>query len=825
MTRKTIRKRVKQEQRRAERLRAAARRQTPWLVAGAFMATAAFGKTDLRAQVLGPTSLVDVPDGVGASDQPTQRFDIPGGPLGDVLSTFARAAGLHVDIPIEAMKIVYSPGVSGVLSDERALEQILSGTSITYRFVSPGPVVLEFRGASESVDVTARAPRVISSKFTAPLRDIPQTINVIPSRLIEEQGATTLRDTLRNVTGITFQAGEGGTPAGDQMTIRGFSARTDMFIDGIRDSGGYARDTFNLEQVEVAKGPSSAVAGRGSTGGSVNLVSKAPRTTAAHAVTVDLGDADTRRGTTDLNFPFERFGGSAVRMNVMASDAGIPRRDVVENKSWGVAPSVAVGLKTPTRLTLSYQHLGQDNMPDYGLPWVPATNIPLAAFANGQSPAPVSSFYGLRARDYEKIDNNVATVLFEHDFRSGFSLRNVTRYGATRRDSVITPPRFAANTSTDIRRTDVKSRDQNDGIVANQTNGTGHFRALGIQHDVVAGVEVARETSTNYARAEVGPDSPTSPDTDLYHPNPDDPYTGRMARTGAYTDATADSTAAYAFGTVKLTEQWEATGGLRWDRFDVDYRSIAVDGLATPLARVDRMVSWRAGGIYKPKPHGSVYLGYATSFNPSAEGLALSTSTVNLEPEKTRTIESGTKWDVMRERVSFNAGVFRTEKTNARTLGVNAGDPPTVLAGKQVVRGVELGVLGSFNRRWTGIMNYSFMHSDIPRSNTSAAVDQALQFTPESTFYLWTTYDVWRSLKLGGGVQYMDSVFRSATNTTNVPSYWLTSALASYDVNEHLTLRLNANNIGNTEYVDRTSGGHYIPGPGRSVLLGTSLKF
>lgn len=823
MTRKALRKKLK-EQRRAHQRRP----MTPWIVAGAFMATTALGKTDLQAQTPGQGSAGQASGASAAAqagDQPSRRFEISGGPLGDVLAAFERAAGVRVDVPIEAMKVVYSPGASGLLNADQALERILSGTSITYRFVAPGAVILEFRGTSEAVDVTAAVVRVASPKFTTPLRDIPQTINVIPSRLMEEQGATTLRDALRNVTGITFQAGEGGTPAGDQMTIRGFSARTDMFIDGIRDTGGYARDTFNLEQVEVAKGPSSAVAGRGSTGGSVNLISKTPGMAVSRSATFELGNASTQRGTADVNQPFQAFGGAAIRVNVMATDSGVPRRDVVENRSWGVAPSVAFGLTTATRTTLSFQHLGQDNIPDYGLPWVPAANVPLAAYANGQSPAPVSNFYGLRARDFEKIDHNVGTAQIEHDFRSGFSLRNASRLGETRRDSIITPPRFASNDSTDVRRTDVKSRDQNDSIVANQTNVTGRVSALGLQHDIVTGVEVARERSKNYARVEVGPGMPTSPNTDLYRPNPGDAYAGQMVRNGAFTDATADSLGAYAFDTVKFSEKFEATGGLRWDRFKVDYMSVAATGVATPLASTDRMVSWRAGGIFKPKSYGSVYLGYATSFNPSAEGFALTTSTVNLEPEKTRTAEAGTKWDLMGERMSFNAGVFHTEKTNARTPGINAGDPPTVLAGKQVVNGVELGVTGRFNRRLTGIMNYSYMHSETPRSNTAAEIDQSLQFTPTSTFYLWATYDVWRSLKMGGGAQYMDSVFRNAVNTTNVPSYWLTSALASYDVNQHLTLRMNANNIGDAKYVDRTSGGHYIPGPGRSVVLSAGLKF
>ena len=820
MTRKAQHKRLKRE-RLAARMSRPLRPSTRWIVAGAFVATTV-GKSTLHAQTL--NAAADIDRYVKADQsQSSARIVIPSGQLAEVLDAFELATGVHVQVPEEAMKIVYSPG-SNALTKEDALRQILEGTSISFRFLAADAAILEFRTAAESIDVTAVAPRVVSPKFTAPLRDIPQTINVIPSELMEEQGATTLRDALRNVTGITFQAGEGGTPAGDQMTIRGFSARTDMFVDGIRDTGGYSRDTFNLEQVEVAKGPSSAVSGRGSTGGSINLVSKTPQLRAEYSGTIDAGTATYERSTADINQPLGG-GSGALRMNAMWTDGGIARRDVVENQSWAVAPTVGLGLRSRTRVTLSYLHMDQNNTPDYGLPWVPATNIPLAEYAGGQPPVDNANFYGLRARDYEHIKNNIATGDINHDLSKGLTLRNVTRYGATKRDSVITSPRFASNTSTDIRRTDVKFRDQRDIIVANQTNLAGHFSAAGLQHDIVTGIELSREGSINYAGAEVGPDNPTSPNTDLFNPDPNQPYTAQMLRTGACTDASAVSTAAYAFDTVKFSEEWQMTGGLRWERFDVDYNSVAATGVSSPLSRLDRMPSWRVGGVFKPKPNGSVYAGYATAFNPSAEGLALSTSTVNLEPETTKTFEAGTKWDVMRERVSMNGAVFHTAKNNARTPGINPGDPPTVLAGEQIVSGVELGVTGRINRRWTGIMNYSFMHSDIPHSNTVAEIDQSLQLTPENTFYLWSTFDLWRGLRLGGGAQYMDSVFRNAVNTLDVPSYWLLSSLASYDVNSHLTLRVNGNNLSNAEYVDRTSGGHYIPGSGRAFFVSTNVRF
>jgi catecholate siderophore receptor len=498
MTGKAYRKQLKRERRDVRAVRTL-RPSAPWIVAGAVLAT-----TLTRTSTLHGQTLFSADDGdqswSGDQAQPSGRIVIPAGPLADVLEAFEAETGVHVMVPADAMKVVYSGGASGALTIEEVLRQILEGTSITFRFLSPTVATLEFRAAAESVDVTAVAPRVASPKYTTPLRDIPQTINVIPSELMEEQGATTLRDALRNVTGITFQAGEGGTPAGDQMTIRGFSARTDMFVDGIRDTGGYSRDTFNLEQVEVAKGPSSAVSGRGSTGGSVNLVSKAPQTRASYGGTIDAGTAAFERSTADINQPLGHES-AALRVNAMWTDGGVPRRDVAENQSWAVAPSLGLGLMSRMRVTLSYLHLDQNNMPDYGLPWVPAANVPLSEYAGGQPPVANSNFYGLRARDYEDIKNNIATADINHDFPNGFTLRNVTRYGATKRDSVITSPRFASNASTDIRRTDVKFCNQKDAIRANQTNLVGRFSAGGVQHDIVTGIELSRERSVNYAGA------------------------------------------------------------------------------------------------------------------------------------------------------------------------------------------------------------------------------------------------------------------------------------------------------------------------------------
>lgn len=673
-----------------------------------------------------------------------------------------------------------------------------------------------------------------SPKFTEPLRNIPQTITVIPEAVMLEQNATSLRDVLRNSPGISIQAGEGGVPAGDNLSIRGFNARTDIFVDGVRDIGGYSRDPFNLEQVEVSKGPASTITGRGSTGGAINLVSKTPKLIPFYRGAFGLGTDEYKRFTLDVNQPLAEAGleGAAFRLNGMWHDAEVPGREVVGNERWGIAPSLTFGLGTPTKVTLSYFHMGQDNMPDYGIPWVPEGNIDpvLSNYINEAPPVDFGNFYGLTARDYEKIQTDIVTAEIKHDFNDSVSLRNLTRYGRTERDSIITAPRFVdIDPATPgnqygraIRRTDWKDRDQADDLWANLTDFRFNFETGPVEHDVVSGFEFARETETRHLKSATGPDSPN---TDVFDPNPGDPYTEDIKRDGRRNESTADSFAVYAFDTLTLTEMWQVTGGLRWDHFDVDYDARAADGSVTSLGRSDEMLSWRGGLIFKPRPNGSIYFGYGTSFNPSAEGLTLNANVAELDPEESRTFELGTKWDLFDRRASVTAAIFRTEKTNARTDGINPNDPPQVLDGVLTVQGIELGVAGKITEDWQVFAGYAFLDSEVDESNDPEEIGNALGNTPEHTFNLWTTYQLPFDLEIGGGAQYVGERSSNDTGARTAPDYWLFDAMAAYHVNEHFTLRLNVYNLADKEYIDRVGGGHFIPGAGRSAVLTASVAY
>ncbi len=648
-----------------------------------------------------------------------------------------------------------------------------------------------------------------SPRLSTPLRDTPQSIDVVTRKAMDEQGITTLESALNNVTGVTAGAGEGGVPSGDNTFIRGFSARTDMFLDGVRDFGPFFRDTFNTDAVEVLKGPSSMIFGRGSTGGVINQVSKTPLLDKFVSGTVGFGTDMTRRVTVDGNYIVDQSSGTAFRMNAMAHHNEVADRDVVENNRFGFAPSITWGLGLPTEITLSYYHQSDSNIPDYGHPYLSGSPIQV----------PRDNFYGLANNDYEKTNANVLTLKAKHDFSDSLKLQNTLRYGRYDRDSIQTPPRspnLAANTVSRSR----NARLTEDTILINQTDLTSKFQTGFIEHTLVTGLDVSKETSNATARSVTGATA-----ANLWNP---DPYSGSGGNItqGAHTEVIATSVGIYAIDTLKLSPEWEITGGLRWDRFDADSENAATD---VQLSRTDTKPSYRAGIVYKPVTTASVYAAYGTSFNPSAEQLTLantatSTNSSNVGPEENETYEIGGKWDVSRQ-LSLRTALFRIEKTNARTQDPNDTTDFIVLEGKQRVDGVEFQATGNITDKWQVIAGYTYMDGEIVSSRSAAEVGKRVSNLSPHTAVLWTTYQVANDWQIGGGARFIDQRYNNNTNASYVPGYVLFDATVGYRLTDNVDFRLNGYNLTDEEYYGRVGGGHAVPGAGRSAVLTTAFKF
>jgi catecholate siderophore receptor len=750
------------------------------------------------------------------------RFDIPKGRLEDVAKAFEAATGRHVVFENQDLLDIGSAGISGQVTVDTALRQMLAETGVSAR-AEAGSVFLEVR-SSFRVDVSDSVPQVTSPRLPSTLRDIPQTISIISRTVIEQQGATSLADVLRNVPGMTMTAGEGGTAAGDNLTLRGNSARNDIFIDGSRDLSAQSRDPFNMEQVEVSKGPSS-VNGRGSAGGAVNLVSKAPTTMRGIGGSFAFGNASQQRSTFDINTPTPFLGErTGFRLNLLWHDAGVPGRNVVENNRWGFAPALTFGLGTRTRLTLQHYKLKQQNISDYGIPWVPATNTALPGFTDKPAPVPRETFYGIRDRDREYLNQDSSTVRFEHDFSDGVTFRNQLRYGRSGRNSIASPPRFAANTSTAINR-EMRAWVANDRVWDNQTDFRFNLKTGPVQHVFSTGAALTRET--NLRRTRTAPNSPT----DFLNPNPDDVYTGVFVENPVLGKIVGNTQALWAYDTAKMAGgKLEASGGARWERFDVNGVNttalVAGGTQGTPVTQNVKMTSLRAGLTYKPVRSGSIYTSYGSSLTPSLDGLSYSTSNTAIPPEKTYSTEAGVKWDLFGGRALASGAVFRVAKDNARTPGLLPTDPPQVLAGKQVSKGIELSLSGAVTRQLRILGSYTFINAKVAKSNTPAESGMFFINTPKHSASIWATYTA-EKFSFAIGPRVMSKRFGNFALPTRrvVDGYFTLDAMAGFTVNKHLDLRLNLTNLNNSYYFAALGGGHVIPAAGRGVLMTTNFRF
>ena len=710
---------------------------------------------------------------------------------------------------------------------------------------------------------TAAAPKLSSPKFTQPLLDTPQTIVVIPKEIFNQQGAATLSDVLRNTPGITFTAGENGNVAsGDTFTMRGFDASGSIFVDGVRDTGAFSRDVFNLEQVEISKGPAGADNGRGGSSGYVNLATKTPTqenfTTSALSYGVSEGGGKPQsRGAIDTNVALGQspIPGTAFRLNLMAQDSGVPGRDYVENTSTGIAPSLALGLGTPTRLVLSASYVEQHNRPDSGMPVAFLPGNPVGATLPG-GPVDQSNFYGSKG-DYEDVNSFGITGRVEHDLTPDSRVQNQTRYAKTDRKAMTTYIGSNAYTSPNVSARRIVNESENE-IFSNQTNFTTKFDTGFLTHDLSTGLDATHESQYTPTYQTVLPSGAVFPgasvlDPDLItngnNPDPNRPITipGR-AGNGAFSEAEIDTVAVYVFDTVHITERFLVNGSIRAERYWMTGTSLAAPSTTTPVPTTfqaktsDDLYSWKVGAAYKPRPNGTIYAAYGNSQTPPGTNFTFSSTAGNandpgVEPQEAKNYEVGTKWEFLDARLSTNLAVFRSVNTNVATDVGAPGFPVIVYDAEQQVDGIELGVSGKITKEWLVFGGFSWLDTTNTTSSSaapSAGTGADLRFTPKYSGNLWTTYALPFHLTIGGGAQYSESVARSTSTTAvptgttvvGAPSYWVFNALLAYEVNKNLTVRLNVNNLFDEEYYRiNNGGGRYYPGATRSYVLSADFKF
>ena len=615
----------------------------------------------------------------------------------------------------------------------------------------------------EKVEVVGQGQQKPSSvKYTEPLLDTPQTITVVTKEVMDQQNLLGLRDVLSTLPGITFGAGEGGGGYGDSINLRGFTASSDITTDGIRDSAQYTRsDTFNLESIELINGANSAISGAGSVGGNINLVNKTAREGDTHAFTLGVGSDRYGRVTADSNFDFEN--GTALRLNAMAHQNDVPGRDHENFQRWGFAPSLAVGLGSDTRLTVSFLHQSDENLPQYGVPFA------LNTYNDGPLPGiDPETYFGYRNISEQQIDVDMLTAVFEHDFNEQVSVRTLGRIQRVDQLSNVTamqgnwclenginPHTGVACTGGQPAGTWLPSagprgfiRDTRNSIAVSQTDFTANFSTGSVEHALVAGVSFSTESfDLESGSVFFNANGSALPNTSAGYPyqtfrNPYNIWTGPQNYfRGAKSEGELDSRSFYVFDTLKFGDRWLLNLGARQDHNEGSTKNYIVETVdisrrgqltgVSPIARNEEdLFSYRAGLVFKPTTNSSIYLSYANSKTPSKASVngscTLDTATnitagsvnCNVDAETAVNIELGGKWDVIENRLALTAALFRNERKNYKVS--DPGNPlnpsgEQQLDGEARVTGVALGVAGNISREWAVYANYTYLDSEVVR--------------------------------------------------------------------------------------------------------------
>lgn len=656
-----------------------------------------------------------------------------------------------------------------------------------------------------------------AAKIEAELRDIPQTVNVIPETLFRDQGARSMNEVLRNVPGVGFSNGDGQR---DQVTIRGFSAIADQFIDGVRDDALYFRELANIEQVEVLKGPASVLYGRGSSGGLINRITKKPTDDPFTNVTTTVGSWDMKRVEVDSNQPLGEA--AAFRINAAVEDSGSFRDQGFTERNF-IAPSLQLNISEKTRLLFQVENLEDKRVTDFGVPAI-----------NGR-PVDVDpeTYYGssdARDDDYTETDMLSGAVTLEHEFNNGWKLKNTFRasdYDLNRNNTVVT----SVNTTTLLANRRHSFIDRQEHGYFNQTDISTNADWLGMKHALLFGMELGYQDKDAQSGSYANPGS-----VSLYDPQSND-NTGANRTVTASTRSLSQVAGFYVQDLITLNPEWKALVGVRHDRFDQTTENVLTD---TRFGRTDTEFSPRAGLVYQPTPWASVYASYTQSFQPSQEVFALAANNTDIAPEETTNYEVGTKLDFLGGNLSAMVSLFRLERTNIKS--VDPTDTTKLIpVGEQRTDGLELSLSGRPAHGWDITAGYAFLDAEITKSPTSVGVPISAtgasylvaiegnrpSLTPRHSANLWVTRRFDNGFGLGGGVTLMGEQFASVSNEVKLPGYARADMTAFYETKKY-EVRLLVNNIFDREYFESAHGSVDIdntPGAPRNAQLSLKLKF
>lgn len=666
------------------------------------------------------------------------------------------------------------------------------------------PVVV--KGEAERADGPVEGYRATRSatftKTDTPLKEVPASITVVPGEVIQDQAMRGMSDVLRYVPGVTAAQGEGNR---DQMVIRGNNTTADFFVNGIRDDAQIFRDVYNLERVEVLKGPGGMTFGRGGAGGVVNRVTKRPVFGHVGEASLTVGSWDQLRGTVDVG---EKINDAAAwRLNAMAEKAN-SFRDGVDLERYGINPTITFTPGGSTALTLGFEHFRDERTADRG---VPSQNG--RPFDDSRS-----RFFGNADQSESRTGVDALTAVLEHDF-GGVQLRNSFR--AAQYDKFYQNVFAGSAINGGGTLTLSAYNNSNDRLnVFNQTDLTTKFATGGLQHTLLAGIELGYQDSDSRRKSgQFAPGTNVVPAS-----NPFGTAISFIPTAGdANNNVESNTYAVYLQDQIALNEQWKVLAGLRYDKFEVDFNDKRAN--PTDLSTTDEEISPRFGVIWTPTAAQTYYASYSYSFLPAGEQLSLSPTTEDLKPEKAINYEIGARWDLVSE-LTLSAAVFRLDREDVR-----AADPLNpgffVQTGEQRTEGFEIGLQGQVTPWWQVFAGYANLDSEITKSTSSGPKGRKVGLVPDHMMSIWNRFDLGQGWGVGLGVINQSSSYTSFTNSVKLPSFTRVDGAVYYTFNDRKTrLALNVENITDKEYFPTAHSDNNIsPGAPLNARLTLSTAF
>jgi catecholate siderophore receptor len=670
---------------------------------------------------------------------------------------------------------------------------------------------IDVQGQAERGDgpVTGyRATRSITvTRTDTPLREVPASISVVPEALIKDQGMQGIADVLRYVPGAHGAQGEGNR---DQVVLRGINTTADFFVDGVRDDMQIFRDLYNLERVEVLKGPGGMTFGRGGAGGVINRVVKKPQFGHLGEASLSLGSDSRLRGTVDLG---NKAGeNTAWRLNAMA-ESGRSFRNGVDMKRYAANPTLTMLVSPSTTLTVGFEHARDERTADRGIPSAAAT---LRPFDTDRS-----SFFGNADQSQARSTVNGLAALLEHDFAGGNQIRNsfrLTNYDKFYQNVYAN----GAVTAGGLVRIEAYNNADKRSNLFNQTDLTMKFSAGGFEHTLLSGLELGQQNSTSVRKngffgaasfLNVAADSPYGMATDF-----------RAAGTTADNAVKVDLAAVYLQDQIALNKEWKLLAGLRYDHFKTGFDDRRTLVAATDLARTDKAWSPRLGLSWSPAANTTWYLSYSSSFLPSAEQLSLAANTAQLASETAKNYEAGLRWD-LRPGLTLSGAVFRTDRDDVKVVDPNNAGL-LILAGQQRTEGLELGLQGEVTKNWDIYAGYANLDGRIVKGTTIPA-GRRVGLVPQDSLSVWNKVGLGGGWSAGLGVIHQSEAYASTNNTVKLPAYTRADAALYYHFADGRTrLALNVENLFDSKHYPTAHNDNNIsPGAPRNARLTLSTGF